>query len=105
MGAYVKRHIKTFFMLLFLSRFFEFVLQVQDSIRIAEALLMDLSGFKAYLCFSDELLELLRAYEQEEFEDWSREILSGLGDPKSGIRLEIKLSSIITGGILCIQNQ
>lgn len=63
---------------------------------IAEALLTDLSGFKAFLCFADELLELLRAYEQEEFEDWSRDILSGLADPKLGIRLEIQLSAVIT---------
>lgn len=61
---------------------------MEDSIRIAEALLTDLSGFKSFLSFSDELLELLRAYEQEEFEDWSRDILSGLADPQSGIRLE-----------------
>lgn len=38
--------------------------------------------------FCDDLLEVLRAYEQEQFEDWSRDILSGLADPKSGIRLE-----------------
>lgn len=56
-----------------------------------------MSGFKAFLCFSDELLELLKAYEQEEFEDWSRDILSGLSDPKSGIRSEIQLSVEISG--------
>lgn len=63
--------------------------QVEDSVRIAEALLSDLSGFKVYMHFCDDLLELLRAYEQEQFEDWSRDILSELADPKSGIRLEI----------------
>uniref|UniRef100_A0A8C4HFM9 Cytoplasmic dynein 2 heavy chain 1 n=1 Tax=Dicentrarchus labrax TaxID=13489 RepID=A0A8C4HFM9_DICLA len=60
--------------------------RVEDSVRIAEALLSDLSGFKGFLHFCDDLLEGLRAYEQEQFEDWSREILSGLADPKSGIR-------------------
>uniref|UniRef100_A0A8C4HEE2 Cytoplasmic dynein 2 heavy chain 1 n=1 Tax=Dicentrarchus labrax TaxID=13489 RepID=A0A8C4HEE2_DICLA len=59
--------------------------RVEDSVRIAEALLSDLSGFKGFLHFCDDLLEGLRAYEQEQFEDWSREILSGLADPKSGI--------------------
>lgn len=63
--------------------------QVEDSVHIAEALLWDLSGFKGFLLFCDDLLEILRAYEQEQFEDWSRDILSGLADPKSGIRLEI----------------
>ncbi|XP_047450013.1 cytoplasmic dynein 2 heavy chain 1 isoform X3 [Mugil cephalus] len=62
--------------------------KVEDSVRIAEALLSDLSGFKGYLHFCDDLLELLRAYEQEQFEDWSRDILSELADPKSGISLQ-----------------
>ncbi|TKS81144.1 Cytoplasmic dynein 2 heavy chain 1 [Collichthys lucidus] len=62
--------------------------KVEDSVRIAEALLSDLSGFKGFLHFCDDLLEVLRAYEQEQFEDWSRDILSGLGDPKSGISLQ-----------------
>uniref|UniRef100_A0A672GCW4 Dynein cytoplasmic 2 heavy chain 1 n=1 Tax=Salarias fasciatus TaxID=181472 RepID=A0A672GCW4_SALFA len=62
--------------------------KVEDSVRIAEALLSDLSGFKGFLHFSDDLLEALRAYEQEQFEDWSRDIMSGLADPKSGISLQ-----------------
>lgn len=62
---------------------------MEDSVRIAEALLSDLSGFKGFLHFCDDLLEILRTYEQEQFEDWSRDILSGLADPKSGIRLEM----------------
>ncbi|KAM9317805.1 cytoplasmic dynein 2 heavy chain 1 [Pholidichthys leucotaenia] len=62
--------------------------KVEDSVRIAEALLSDLSGFKPFLHFCDDLLEGLRAYEQEQFEDWSREILSGLADSKSGISLQ-----------------
>uniref|UniRef100_A0A3P9QAB0 Cytoplasmic dynein 2 heavy chain 1 n=1 Tax=Poecilia reticulata TaxID=8081 RepID=A0A3P9QAB0_POERE len=59
--------------------------KVEDSVRISEALLSDLSGFKSFLRFCDDLLEVLRAYEQEQFEDWSREILFGLADPKLGI--------------------
>ncbi|XP_061575223.1 dynein cytoplasmic 2 heavy chain 1 isoform X3 [Cololabis saira] len=62
--------------------------KVEDSVRIAEALLSGLSGFKGFLRFCDDLLEALRAYEQEHFEDWSRDILSGLADPKSGISLQ-----------------
>ncbi|XP_041850617.1 cytoplasmic dynein 2 heavy chain 1 [Melanotaenia boesemani] len=62
--------------------------KVEDSVRIAEALLSDLSGFKGFLHFCDDLLEVLRAYEQEQFEDWSRDILSGVADPKSGISLQ-----------------
>lgn len=74
--------------------------QVEDSVRIAEALLSDLSSFKAFIHFCDDLLEVLKAYEQEQFEDWSRDILSGLADPKSGIRWEtnsdIDMSSFST---------
>ncbi|XP_013869519.1 cytoplasmic dynein 2 heavy chain 1 [Austrofundulus limnaeus] len=62
--------------------------KVEDSVHIAEALLADLSGFKGFLRFCDDLLDILRAYEQEQFEDWSRDILSGLADPKSGISLQ-----------------
>ncbi|XP_071781183.2 cytoplasmic dynein 2 heavy chain 1 [Centroberyx gerrardi] len=62
--------------------------KVEDSIRIAEALLSDLTAFRGFLRFCDDLLEVLRAYEQEQFEDWSRDILSGLADPKSGISLQ-----------------
>ncbi|XP_056138994.1 cytoplasmic dynein 2 heavy chain 1 [Lampris incognitus] len=62
--------------------------QVEDSVRIAEALLSDLSGFRGFLCFCDDVLEVLRAYEQEQFEDWSRDVLSGVADPKSGISFQ-----------------
>uniref|UniRef100_A0A8C7E017 Dynein cytoplasmic 2 heavy chain 1 n=1 Tax=Oncorhynchus kisutch TaxID=8019 RepID=A0A8C7E017_ONCKI len=62
--------------------------KVEDSIKIAQALLSDLSGFRLFLRFCDDLLEILRAYEQEQFDDWSRDILSGLSDPKSGISLQ-----------------
>ncbi|XP_028320044.1 cytoplasmic dynein 2 heavy chain 1 isoform X2 [Gouania willdenowi] len=62
--------------------------KVEDSVRIAEALLSDLSGFKGFLRVCDDLLEVLRAYEQEQFEDWSRDIMSGLADTKSGISLQ-----------------
>ncbi|XP_041658498.1 cytoplasmic dynein 2 heavy chain 1 isoform X2 [Cheilinus undulatus] len=62
--------------------------KVEDSVRIAEALLSDLSAFKGFLHFCDDLQEVLKAYEQEQFEDWSRDILSGLADPKSGISLQ-----------------
>ncbi|XP_029026743.1 cytoplasmic dynein 2 heavy chain 1 isoform X2 [Betta splendens] len=62
--------------------------KVEDSVRIGEALLLDLSGFKGFLHFCDDLMEVLRAYEQEQFEDWSRDILSDLADPKSGISIQ-----------------
>ncbi|XP_068612804.1 cytoplasmic dynein 2 heavy chain 1 isoform X2 [Brachionichthys hirsutus] len=62
--------------------------KVEDSIRLAEALLSDLSAVKGFRHFCDDLFEVLRVYEQEQFEDWSRDLLSGLADPKSGISLQ-----------------
>ncbi|XP_028975291.2 cytoplasmic dynein 2 heavy chain 1 isoform X3 [Esox lucius] len=62
--------------------------KVEDSIKISEVLLSDLTGFHSFLRFCDDLLEVLQAYEQEQFDDWSRDILSSLSDPKSGISLQ-----------------
>ncbi|TNN71607.1 Cytoplasmic dynein 2 heavy chain 1 [Liparis tanakae] len=62
--------------------------KIEDSVRIAAALLPELSGFQGFLQACEEVLELLRAYEQEQFEDWSRDLLSGLADPRSGISLQ-----------------
>uniref|UniRef100_A0A8C1IPK5 Dynein cytoplasmic 2 heavy chain 1 n=1 Tax=Cyprinus carpio TaxID=7962 RepID=A0A8C1IPK5_CYPCA len=63
----------------------QLLLKVEDSLKMADALLSDLSGFQPLLRFCDELQEQMRLYEQEQFEDWSRDLLSGLSDPKSGI--------------------
>uniref|UniRef100_W5MJK1 Cytoplasmic dynein 2 heavy chain 1 n=1 Tax=Lepisosteus oculatus TaxID=7918 RepID=W5MJK1_LEPOC len=64
------------------------VLKVEDSIKIAGALLSDLSGFRSFVRYSDDLQEQLRIYEQDQFDDWSREVQSRLSDPKSGISLQ-----------------
>ncbi|KAG5269301.1 hypothetical protein AALO_G00200500 [Alosa alosa] len=66
----------------------QLVLKVEDCIKISEALLSDLSGYRSFVRFSDDLQEQLRTYEQDQFEDWSRDILSSLSDPKSGISLQ-----------------
>ncbi|XP_064157010.1 dynein cytoplasmic 2 heavy chain 1 isoform X2 [Anguilla rostrata] len=66
----------------------QLALKVEDSIKMAAALLSDLSGYRPFVRFSDDLQEQLRAYEQDQFDDWSRDIQSGLSDPKSGISLQ-----------------
>uniref|UniRef100_A0A8C9S5I7 Cytoplasmic dynein 2 heavy chain 1 n=1 Tax=Scleropages formosus TaxID=113540 RepID=A0A8C9S5I7_SCLFO len=63
----------------------QLLLKVEDSMRMAETLLSDLSGYRSFMRLTDDLQELLRSYEQEQFNDWSREIQTGLSDPKSGI--------------------
>ncbi|KAG8136946.1 hypothetical protein E2320_005491 [Naja naja] len=52
-------------------------LKVDDAIKIAEALLSDLSGFQNFRQIADDLLEQLKMYEQEQFDDWSRDIQTG----------------------------
>lgn len=59
--------------------------KVDDAIKIAEALLLDLSGFQNFRQTADDLLEQLKMYEQEQFDDWSRDIQTGLSNPKSGL--------------------
>ncbi|XP_068122972.1 cytoplasmic dynein 2 heavy chain 1 isoform X2 [Hyperolius riggenbachi] len=63
-------------------------LKVEDSMKIAESLLSDLSGFQSLHKKAADLLEQFKEYEQEQFTDWSREILSGLSDPKSGFSIQ-----------------
>ncbi|XP_072467338.1 cytoplasmic dynein 2 heavy chain 1 isoform X1 [Notamacropus eugenii] len=63
-------------------------LKVDDTIKIAEALLFDLSGFRSFHRSADDLLEQFKLYEQEQFDDWSRDIQSGLSDSRSGLCIE-----------------
>ncbi|XP_069495113.1 cytoplasmic dynein 2 heavy chain 1 isoform X2 [Ambystoma mexicanum] len=63
-------------------------LKVDDTIKTAETLLSDLSGFRSFHRNADEILEQFKIYEQEQFDDWSRDIHSGLSDPKSGICIQ-----------------
>ncbi|KAF3823514.1 hypothetical protein GH733_006982 [Mirounga leonina] len=59
-------------------------LKVDDTIKIAEALLSDLSGFRSFHRSAEDLLDQFKLYEQEQFDDWSRDIQSGLSDSRSG---------------------
>ncbi|KAG8523219.1 Cytoplasmic dynein 2 heavy chain 1, partial [Galemys pyrenaicus] len=49
-------------------------LKVDDTIKIAEALLSDLSGFWSFHRSAEDLLDQFKLYEQEQFDDWSRDI-------------------------------
>uniref|UniRef100_A0A8D2DB61 Dynein cytoplasmic 2 heavy chain 1 n=1 Tax=Sciurus vulgaris TaxID=55149 RepID=A0A8D2DB61_SCIVU len=63
-------------------------LKVDDTVKIAEALLSDLSGFRSFHRSAEDLLDQFKLYEQEQFDDWSREIQSGLSDSRSGLCIE-----------------
>ncbi|EMP37963.1 Cytoplasmic dynein 2 heavy chain 1 [Chelonia mydas] len=62
--------------------------RVDDAIKIAEALLSDLSGFQTFRQNADDLLEQFKVYEQEQFDGWSRDIQSGLSNPRSGLCMQ-----------------
>jgi dynein heavy chain 2 len=59
--------------------------KVDDTIKIAEALLSDLLGFRSFHRSAEDLLDQFKLYEQEQFDDWSRDIQSGVSDSKSGL--------------------
>ncbi|NWH26647.1 DYHC2 protein, partial [Grus americana] len=63
-------------------------LKVDDAIKLAQDLLSDLPGFQAFHQSADSLLEQLKVYEQEHFDDWSRNIQSELSNPKSGLCIQ-----------------
>ncbi|KAF1521633.1 Cytoplasmic dynein 2 heavy chain 1, partial [Eudyptes sclateri] len=63
-------------------------LKMDDAIKLAEVLLSDLSGFQTFHQSADSFLEQLKVYEQEQFDDWSRNIQSELSNPKSGLCIQ-----------------
>uniref|UniRef100_A0A669PRH7 Dynein cytoplasmic 2 heavy chain 1 n=1 Tax=Phasianus colchicus TaxID=9054 RepID=A0A669PRH7_PHACC len=63
-------------------------MKVDDAIKLAEALLSDLSGFQTFLRSAGSFLEQLKVYEQEQFDDWSRNIQSEVSNPKSGLCIQ-----------------
>ncbi|EPY79965.1 hypothetical protein CB1_000877044, partial [Camelus ferus] len=64
------------------------IVWVDDTIKIAEALLSDLSGFRSFHRTAEDVLDQFKLYEQEQFDDWSRDVQSGLSDPRSGLCIE-----------------
>lgn len=61
------------------------VFKVDDTIKLAEVLLSDLPGFQTFHQSADSFQEQLKVHEQEQFDDWSRNIQSELSNPKSGL--------------------
>ncbi|XP_053312461.1 cytoplasmic dynein 2 heavy chain 1 isoform X2 [Spea bombifrons] len=65
-------------------------LKVDDTMKIGETLLSDLSGFQSLHRSAEEMLERLKTYEQEQFSEWARDVQSSLSDPKSGLSIQPK---------------
>ena len=55
----------------------------------AESLLGDLGGFASFKHDASELKEELKEYQQDQFDGWSRDMLSAIDDPLQSIRYYI----------------
>jgi dynein heavy chain 2 len=54
--------------------------------KTAETLLGDLAGYKKFYKDGHELLEELRTWRNESFDDWSRDMLDQINDTKNPLR-------------------
>jgi len=61
-------------------------LQLEETMKTAETLLGDLAGYKKFYKDGHELLEELRTWRNESFDDWSRDMLDQINDSKNPLR-------------------
>lgn len=54
--------------------------------KTAETLLGDLAGYKKFYKDGHDLLEELRTWRNESFDDWSRDILDQINDTRNPLR-------------------
>jgi len=59
---------------------------VEETQKVSEALLGDLSGFKSFSKDATDFLEELRAWKQDTFSDWSRDIQAQIDDHDAPLR-------------------
>ena len=64
-----------------------FTVQVTETLVTAESLLGDLGGFASFKQEATVLLEELKEYQHDQFDGWSRDVLSAIDDPHQSIRL------------------
>ena len=60
--------------------------KVEEKSSTAEALLGDLAGFKSFRRDAMDLLEELQNWRRDQFDDWSREMVSQIEDPDHPLR-------------------
>ncbi|XP_022103094.1 cytoplasmic dynein 2 heavy chain 1-like isoform X1 [Acanthaster planci] len=63
--------------------------KVEETSSVAEALLKDLSGFSRFRRSAGDLVDELRNWRQEQFDNWSREMLAAIEDPKKPLSLQM----------------
>lgn len=72
--------------------------QTEETIKTAETLLGDLSGFSKFRKEAQDLLDELRQWRQEQFDDWTRDITDRISDPKEplwSVQMDRKNSSYL----------
>ncbi|KAJ8297985.1 hypothetical protein KUTeg_024516 [Tegillarca granosa] len=62
--------------------------RAEETIKTAETLLGDLAGFNKFRKEALELLEELRSWRRESFDDWARDMNERIDDPKEPLSLE-----------------
>lgn len=60
--------------------------QVNETLKTAETLLGDLSGFSSFKKQASELYDELKSYQKEQFDSWSHEMQSSIDDPNGSLR-------------------
>lgn len=61
-------------------------LKVEETTSVAEALLGDLNGFKNFRREAYDLLEELRVWRRDQFDEWSRDIQALIEDTRQPLR-------------------
>ena len=63
-----------------------FLSQIEETLKVAEALLGDLSGFRNLRRDATELAEELQTWRQEQFDEWARDMQEQIDDPNQQLR-------------------
>ena len=59
---------------------------MSDTLKTAEELLGDLSGFSRFRKEATDVQEELQNWRQDQFDDWTRDIQSQIDDPSAQLR-------------------
>lgn len=71
-------------------------LQVSDTLRTAEELLVDLPGFKSFRHDTLELHDELDAYERDQFDNWCHATLAAIDSKREPLGLGACINSVLS---------
>ena len=61
---------------------------MEENLKAAEVLLGDLSGYRSFHKDAYELLDELKAWRREQYDEWSREVQQQIDDPHQPLRCD-----------------